>query len=57
MNNLAEICYMGMGLGGNYLRFPVIVLFRMGVFGAASGGGGAGPKRPPSLKSITDILQ
>ena len=37
MNNLAEICYMGMELGGNYLRFPVIVLFRMGVFGAAYG--------------------
>ena len=44
MNNLAEICYMGMGVGGNYLRFPVIVLFRMGVFGAAYGWGGQGQK-------------
>ena len=32
-----------------------LTLFRMGIFGAAHGWGGA--KRPPFLKSVADILQ
>ena len=34
-----------------------LTLFRMGIFGASHGSGGGGAKRPPSLKSVTHILQ
>ena len=34
-----------------------LILFRMGFFGAAHGCGGAGPKSPHSLKSVTHIPQ
>ena len=37
--------------------FWILTLFRMDIFGAAHGWGGEGAKRPPSLKSVTHILQ
>ena len=41
----------------NFLvKESMLALFRMGFFGAAHGWGG-GAKRPPSLKSVTHILQ
>ena len=37
MNNLVEVCLVGLGIGGNYARCPVI---SMGLGGAKRCGGG-----------------
>ena len=38
--NLAEVCLMELGLGGNYVRCLVIVVISMGLGGAKTLGGG-----------------
>ena len=45
VNGLADVCLMGLGVGGNYVWCLVIVVIFMGTGGAkrwgAGGGGGA----------------
>ena len=52
------IIFKGLSVAKNCLRSESapITLFRMGIFGAAHGWGG-GQKGPPTLKSVTHILQ
>ena len=39
MNNLAEVCFVGLGVGGNYVRCRVIVVISVGLGGAKRCGG------------------
>ena len=61
-NSINNLYYIGLTLKrGNSANFEIqkifsLTLFRMGIFGAAHRWVG-GPKRPPSLKSVTHILQ
>ena len=40
MNNLAEVCAVGLGVGRNYVRCLLILVVSMGLGGAKSCGGG-----------------
>ena len=40
MNNLAEVCLVGLGVGANYVRFLVIVVIPMRLGGAKRCGEG-----------------
>ena len=40
MNTLAEVCSVGLGVGGNYVRCLFILIVSMGLGGAKSCGGG-----------------
>ena len=39
MNSLAEVCFLGLGVGGNYIRSVVIVVISMRLGGAKRCGG------------------
>ena len=39
MNNLAEVCFVGLGVGGIYVRCLVIVVISVGLGGAKRYGG------------------
>ena len=39
MNNLADVCLRGLGVGGNYVRCLVIAVISMGFGGAKRCGG------------------
>ena len=41
MNGLADVCLMGLGVGGNYVWCLVIVVIFMGTGGAKRWGAGA----------------
>ena len=49
LKNVQYYCY------DNGYSYSIVTLFRMGIFGAAHVCVGA--KRPPSIKSVTHILQ
>ena len=40
MNNLAEVCTVGLGVGGNYVRCLFILIVSIGLGEAKSCGGG-----------------
>ena len=57
MNEIVNKFLLG---GDKFMPEIHLTLFRMGFFGAAhgwGGGGRGGQKGPPSLKSVTHILQ
>ena len=39
MNHLAEVCFVGIGVGGNYVRCLVTVVIPVGLGGAKNRGG------------------